>query len=181
MNDTHPAAPGNGEIPSRCIIGQAWPAVPDQNRLAASHVAHEIGKTADSRQDRSASSFSAGSQFGRPFSLHPPRQRRTVRLTVKGSIMKPPTHFGIQRLLLGWVIFLGGLLPLQWLHTFTDRAAHRAIGPMFLLLWIALLVCVRDGCKMFTPRLRIIFVLVQVAASVAVCMLFVLHLINQPV
>jgi len=97
------------------------------------------------------------------------------------SRMKLPTHFGIQRLLLGWVIFLGGLLPLQWLHTFTDRTAHRAIGPMFLLLWIALWVCVWDGCKMFTPRLRIIFVLVQVAASVAVCMLFVLHLINQSV
>ena len=93
--------------------------------------------------------------------------------------MKPLTHFGIQRLLLGWVIFLSGLLPLLWLHTFTDRAAHRAIGPLLLLLWIALLVCVWDGCKMFSPRLRLIFVLVQVAASVAVCMLFVLHLINQ--
>jgi hypothetical protein len=95
--------------------------------------------------------------------------------------MKPLAHFGIQRLLLGWAIFLGGLLPLLWLHTFTDRAAHRAIGPLLLLLWIALLVCVWDGCKMFTPGLRLIFVVVQVAASVAVCMLFVLHLINQSV
>ena len=65
--------------------------------------------------------------------------------------MKTLTQFGIQRLLLGWVIFLSGLLPVQWLHTFTDRTAHRAIGPMFLLLWIALLVCVWDGCCQVVP------------------------------
>lgn len=94
------------------------------------------------------------------------------------SLLKTSTHLGIQRLLLGWVIFLGGLIPLLWLHTFSDRAAHRAIGPLFLLLWIALLVCVWDGCKLFTPRLRFIFFLVQVTASVVVCMLFFLHLIS---
>ena len=91
------------------------------------------------------------------------------------------THSGIRRIALGWVIYLTGLAPLLWLHTFVDRMAHRAIGPLLLLLWIALLLCVWDGCKVFGFRLRLFLFVVQLAASVVACMLFVLHLINQSV
>ena len=95
--------------------------------------------------------------------------------------MKALTHFGIRRIALGWMIYLIGLAPLLWLHTFIDRAAHRAIAPLLLLLWIALLLCVWDGCKVFSLRLRLLLFSVQLAASVVACMLFILHLISQSV
>ena len=95
--------------------------------------------------------------------------------------MKTLTNFGIRRIALGWMIFLMGLAPLLWLHTFTDVAAHRAIGPLLLVLWIALLLCVWDGCKVFSLRLCLLLFLVQLAASVGACMLFILHLISQSV
>jgi len=95
--------------------------------------------------------------------------------------MNAVKNFGVQRLLLGWGIFFLGLMLLAWLHTFRDRAPHRAIGPLLLLLWISLVVCLWDGCKMFSPRLRFVFLAVQIAAAVVASMLFVLHLIGQSV
>jgi hypothetical protein len=93
--------------------------------------------------------------------------------------MKTLTHFGIRRMALGWMIYLIGMAPLLWLHTFINRAVHRAIPPLLLLLWIVLLLCVWDGCKVFSLRLRVFLFSVQLAASVVACMLFVLHLIRQ--
>jgi hypothetical protein len=87
------------------------------------------------------------------------------------------TRFGIQRLCLGWVIFFAGWMLILWLHTFSDTVPHRFISPILLLLWIALVVCVWDGCKMFTPRFRFVLFAIQVVTAVAVCMSFVHHIL----
>ena len=85
------------------------------------------------------------------------------------------------RILAGWAVFLIGLVLLQWLHTFRDNVAHQAIGPLFLLLWVLLLLCVWGGCKTVALRLRYALFTIQVAASVVVCMLFFQHLISQSI
>jgi hypothetical protein len=88
-------------------------------------------------------------------------------------------EFGIQRLVSGWVIFFGGLTLILWLHTFSDRAPHRLILPLLLLLWVALIVCIWDACKKFTPRLRIICIFAQVVVALIACMLLVSHFLNH--
>src|SRR5437867_7880572 len=81
---------------------------------------------------------------------HFPRMRLSLeRPRASVDIMNAFTRFGIQRVLIGWAIFGSGLVLILWLHTFSDRAPHRMILPLLLLLWIALGVCVWDGCKSF--------------------------------
>ena len=85
------------------------------------------------------------------------------------------TRFGIQRILIGWAIFGSGLVLILWLHTFSDRAPHRMILPLLLLLWIALGVCVWDGCKSFALWKRIVFIFAQAAVAVIACVLLISH------
>jgi uncharacterized membrane protein len=76
-------------------------------------------------------------------------------------------------------MFVGGLILILWLHAFSDRMPHRMILPLLLLLWIALVMCIWDGCKMFTPGLRILSILVQVVAAVIACILLMSHFLNH--
>jgi len=93
--------------------------------------------------------------------------------------MKPTTQFALQRLLLGWALFFTGWLLILWLHTFNDRVPHRMIGPLLLLLWTTLTVCLWDGCRIFPIRLRVFLFVLQVASGVAVSTLIVLHILNH--
>ena len=95
--------------------------------------------------------------------------------------MSKLTRAGIRRIVSGWAALLIGLAPLLWLHTFRDNGAHQVIGPLFLLLWIILLVFVWEGCKSFRLQLRYILLTAQVAASVILCRLFFQRLIEQSV
>jgi hypothetical protein len=83
------------------------------------------------------------------------------------------SRFGIQRVLIGWAIFGSGLGLILWLHTFRDRAPHRMILPLLVLLWIALGVCVWDGCKSFVLWKRIVFIFAQAAVAAVACILLI--------
>ena len=89
--------------------------------------------------------------------------------------MNTLTRFGIRRILIGWAIFGSGLGLILWLHSFSDRAPHRMILPLLLLLWIALGVCVWDGCKSYAPWKRILFVFAQAAVAATACILLISH------
>jgi hypothetical protein len=86
---------------------------------------------------------------------------------------------GVRRNAIGWAVFLVGLPLLLWLHTWRDHLAHSAILPVFLLMWIVLLVCALDGSRVIAPRWRCVLFLFQVMASVLIGILFFQHLINQ--
>ena len=92
--------------------------------------------------------------------------------------MKVLTHAGRQRILTGWLVFVVGLMLLLWLHTFRDSAAHSAILPLLLLLWIVLAVAVWDGCKVVAPRLRFALLLLQAVAALSASTLFFQHLLR---
>jgi hypothetical protein len=47
------------------------------------------------------------------------------------------------------------------------------ILPLLVLLWIALGVCVWDGCKSFALWKRIIFILAQAAVAAVACILLI--------
>ena len=81
----------------------------------------------------------------------------------------------VRRILTGWAIFGTGLVLILWLHTFTDTVPHRMISPLLLVLWIALGVCVWDGCKVFALWKRIVFILAQAAVAAAACLLLISH------
>ena len=81
----------------------------------------------------------------------------------------------VQRILIGWAIFASGLSLILWLHTFSDRAPHRMILPLLLLLWIALSICIWDGCKKFALWKRIVLILAQVAVAAMACALVISH------
>src|SRR5262245_48271807 len=89
--------------------------------------------------------------------------------------MNTLTRFSIQRLLTGWAISGGGLVLVLWLHTFSDRAPHRMILPLLLLLWVTLGVCVWDGCKPFAFWKRVAFISAQAAAAAIACILLISH------
>jgi hypothetical protein len=89
--------------------------------------------------------------------------------------MNALARFNIQRILIGWAIFGSGLVLILWLHTFNDRAPHRMILPLFLLLWIALGVCAWDGCKSFALWKRAVFIFVQAAVAATACVLLLSH------
>jgi hypothetical protein len=89
--------------------------------------------------------------------------------------MKTLTRSGIQHILIGWAIFGSGLVLILWLHTFRDRAPHRMISPLLLLLWIALGVCVWDGCKSFALWKRIVFIFAQAVVAAIACILVISH------
>lgn len=76
---------------------------------------------------------------------------------------------------MGWAIFGSGLALILWMHTFSDRAPHRMILPLLLLLWTVLGVCVWDGCKSFGFWKRIVFISVQAAVALLFCILLVFH------
>jgi hypothetical protein len=72
-----------------------------------------------------------------------------------------------------------GLLALLALHTLRDRLAHRALLPLFLLLWVIHLACVWDGAKAArNPLLRFLSFVGQVGLAVGASALFV-HLLLQ--
>jgi peptidoglycan/LPS O-acetylase OafA/YrhL len=79
--------------------------------------------------------------------------------------MKLSAHFGTRRILAGWGAFVVGLLLLLWMHTLRDSAAHSAILPFLLLLWIILAMAVWDGCKGITPWLRFVFLLLHAVSG----------------
>ena len=85
------------------------------------------------------------------------------------------TRFGIRRILMGWAIFGSGLVFILWLHAFSDRAPHRMIPPLLLLLWVALGVCLWDGCKSFVLWKRIVFIFAQAAVAAIGCILLISH------
>jgi hypothetical protein len=87
----------------------------------------------------------------------------------------------IGRIVIPWAAFFAGLALLVWLHTFEDQLAHRAIGPLLLLLWTFLLAFAWDGCKVITSRSRYLLFAVQAAASLLVCVWFVSYLISQSI
>jgi hypothetical protein len=93
--------------------------------------------------------------------------------------MKTNTRCALQRLALGWALFLTGWLLILWLHSFNDQVTHRLMGPLLLLLWITLTVCLWDGCRILPVRLRAFLFLAQVATGVGVSTLIVLHLLNH--
>lgn len=90
--------------------------------------------------------------------------------------MKMLTHSGMRRIVTGWSAFMIGLMLLLWLHT--DSAAHSAILPLLLLLWIVLAVAIWDGCKAVTPRLRFGLLLLQAVVALCASALFFQHLIR---
>jgi hypothetical protein len=92
--------------------------------------------------------------------------------------MDKPTGVRVGRIALAWVVFLGGLGLLLGLHTFRDRLAHQAIGPLFLLLWVFLLVSGWDGCRGLKLRWRCALFTVQVAVSVVLCLCLFQYLIR---
>jgi hypothetical protein len=61
---------------------------------------------------------------------------------------------------------------LLWLHTFRDRAAHLAILPGFLLLWIVVSLCVWEGCKAATLVARFVWLSLQAIAALSLSVLF---------
>jgi hypothetical protein len=89
--------------------------------------------------------------------------------------MNTQTRFGIKRIFTGWAIFSGGLLLVPWLHTFADRTPHRMLLPLMFFAWIALGVCVWDGCKSMALWKRIVFISVQAAVALIASILLVLH------
>lgn len=89
--------------------------------------------------------------------------------------MSTLTRFGIRRILTGWALFGGGFGLILWLHTFSDRAPHRMILPLLLLLWVALGVCVWDGCKSFALWKRIAFILTQAVTAAIACVSLISH------
>jgi hypothetical protein len=88
------------------------------------------------------------------------------------------TRLGMQKIVTGWVVFISGLMLLLWLHTFQDSAAHSAILPLLLLLWIVLAVAVWDECKIVAPRLRFALLLLQAVAALLASTLFFQHLLR---
>jgi hypothetical protein len=92
--------------------------------------------------------------------------------------MKIFTHVGMRKIVTGWAVFISGSLLLVWLHTFRDSAAHSAILPVLLLLWIVLAVAVWDGCKVIAPPVRIVLLLFQLAAALSASTLFFRHLLR---
>jgi hypothetical protein len=92
--------------------------------------------------------------------------------------MKMFSHCGLNRIVTGWVVFVVGLALLLWLHTFRDHAAHSLIVPLFLLLWVILVVLVWDGRNVVAPRFRFfLFSFHALMASVA-SVLFFQHLLR---
>ena len=92
--------------------------------------------------------------------------------------MKMLTQFDMRRIVTGWAAFILGLLLLLWLHTFRDSAAHSAILPLLLLLWIVLAVAIWDGCKTVTLRLRFVLLLLQAVVALSASALFFRHLLR---
>ena len=93
--------------------------------------------------------------------------------------MNPLTRFSIQRILMGWAIFGGGLILILWMHTFRDRALHRMILPLLLILWVALGVCVWDGCKSFDFWKRIVLIFAQAAVAAIACVVLISHFLDH--
>lgn len=93
--------------------------------------------------------------------------------------MNTLTRFSIQRIVTGWVIFGSGLILVLWLHTFRDSAPHTMILPLLLLLWVALIVCVWDGCRTFALWKRIVFILAQAAVAATACILLISHFLSH--
>ena len=92
--------------------------------------------------------------------------------------MKLLTHFDMRRILTGWAAFILGLMLLLWLHHFRDSAAHSAILPVLLLLWIVLAVAVWDGCRAVTLWLRFVLLLLQAVVALSASALFFRHLLR---
>jgi hypothetical protein len=92
--------------------------------------------------------------------------------------MKMLTHLGMRKIVTGWAVFISGLVLLLGLHTFRDSAAHSAILPLLLLLWIVLAVAVWDGCKIVAPRLRFALLLLHAVAALLASTLFFQHLLR---
>jgi len=84
-----------------------------------------------------------------------------------------------RRILAGWAVFGCGLLLILWLHTFDDRTPHRMIPPLLLLLWIALGLCVWDGCKSFGVWKRIAVILAHAAMAAIACGLLISRFLYQ--
>jgi hypothetical protein len=95
--------------------------------------------------------------------------------------MDKPTGVRVRRIALAWVVFLGGLGLLLGLHTFRDRLAHQAIGPLFLLLWVFLLLNIWDACRDAKLRWKYALFAVHILVSVVLCLCFFQHLIHQSV
>ena len=87
--------------------------------------------------------------------------------------MRSPARSFIQRIFIGWAVFGSGMVLIMWLHTFTDRVAHRMILPLLFLLWVALGVCLWDGCKTFTLWKRTLLMFVQAAVAAIACTLLI--------
>jgi hypothetical protein len=94
--------------------------------------------------------------------------------------MERVTNRGLQRMAIGWIVFVGGLALLLWLHTFRDHAAHSAIVPVFLFLWVVLGVCVWDGRNAVAPRFRVLLFSLQGLIAVLASALFFHHLLHAP-
>jgi len=92
--------------------------------------------------------------------------------------MKILTHLDMGRIVTGWAAFILGLMLLVWLHTFRDSAAHSAILPLLLLLWIVLAVAVWDGCRAVTLWLRCVLLLLQAVVALSASALFFRHLLR---
>jgi hypothetical protein len=103
---------------------------------------------------------------------------RPIPLLGRFTHMKMLTHVGMRKIITGWAVFITGLLLLLWLHTFRDSAAHSAILPLLLLLWIVLAVAVWDGCKVVAPPLRLALLLLQAVGALSASTLFFKHLLR---
>ena len=89
------------------------------------------------------------------------------------------TKCGTGRILTGWAIFTSGLIFILWLHSLRDSAPHRMILPLLLLLWVALGVCVWDGCKSFTLWTRIVLIFAQAVVAAIACALLISHFLRH--
>jgi hypothetical protein len=92
--------------------------------------------------------------------------------------MRMFTQLDMRRIVAGWAAFILGLVLLMWLHTVRHSAAHSAIVPLLLLLWIVLAVTIWDGCKAVTLRSRFVLLLLQGVVALALSALFFQHLLQ---